>query len=137
MFLTIGDVNNPDIWEGWLREANPASYDIYVHAKEQHLIVVCARAAKGGCAAPLLQKSTRGDGAYQVGHSLAGEGSREPFACSDQEQAEQVSLPCVCNMLRSRQQIRFHAMQHLCRQPRLCLNLRILCTAFWLFTHKG
>lgn len=33
MFLTIGDVNNPDIWEGWLREANPASYDIYVHAK--------------------------------------------------------------------------------------------------------
>lgn len=35
MFLTIGDVNNPDIWEGWLREANPASYDIYVHAKRK------------------------------------------------------------------------------------------------------
>jgi hypothetical protein len=33
LFLTIRDVKNPDIWEGWLRDAPAGSYDIYVHAK--------------------------------------------------------------------------------------------------------
>ncbi len=33
LFLTIRDVKNPDIWEGWLKDAPEGSFNIYVHAK--------------------------------------------------------------------------------------------------------
>jgi hypothetical protein len=35
MFLTVGEVKNPQVWEEWLRDAPQASWNVYVHAKEQ------------------------------------------------------------------------------------------------------
>ena len=33
LFLTVDEICNCDVWEAWLRDANPEHFTIYVHAK--------------------------------------------------------------------------------------------------------